>query len=250
MRGVRYRVNTGIHRSRKLATARGPLMILEPVASVADAVMSGVEAAASALLAPSRQSSSQLTFPLPIDSYFSRARSEAQNAHVFSVVAYGALRGLLLGFGAEGYLIHELAIENAWEALRRRHHDLIASVIDPDPAASASSGAENIRRLCAATAYVVEEHRPIKQLALDSDDSRRPRQLLISPNFYCCMVMGLATAVVSLAPNASGLNKMEIVAAADAGVDARFSRLISASRARDPVSALSSEFAAVLPYLN
>ena len=51
MRGVRYRVNTGIRRSRELATARGPLMILEPVASVADVVMSGVEAAASALLA-------------------------------------------------------------------------------------------------------------------------------------------------------------------------------------------------------
>ena len=42
MRGVRYRVNSGIRRSRELAAARGPLMILEPVASVADVVMTGV----------------------------------------------------------------------------------------------------------------------------------------------------------------------------------------------------------------
>ena len=250
MRGVRYRVNYGIRCSRELAAARGPLMILEPVASVADVVMSGVEAAASALLAGSKRSFLLPAFPLPIDGYFSRSRADAQNAHFFGVITYSALRGLLRGFGANTYLIRELAIDDAWEMLQDRHRDLILSVIDRDGAVSNSSRAENVRRLCAATAYVLSDHRPIKQLALDADDSRTPKHLLLSPNFYCCMAIGLATAIVSLTPNASRLDKREIIAAADAGVDARFSRLISAARDRDPVSALASEFAAVLPYLS
>lgn len=249
MRGVRYRVNSGIRRSRELAAARGPLMILEPVASVADVVMTGVEAAASALLANGKPSLSQLTFPLPVEDYFGRSRPKAQNAHVFSVVTYGALRELLRSFGAEAYLIHELAIGAAWDALGDRHRDLISSVIDPDGAVPVSSRDENVRRLCAAVGHVVADHRPIKQLALDADDLHTPKNLLLSPNFYCCMVVGLATAIASLSRDASRLDKREIVAAADAGVDARFSRLISASRERDPIGALASEFAAVLPYL-
>ncbi|MGO9769278.1 MAG: hypothetical protein ACLPSW_06925 [Roseiarcus sp.] len=250
MRGVRYRVNSGIRRSRELAAARGPLMILEPVASVADVVMTGVEAAASALLSRAEPSPSPLSFPLPIESYFGRSRPEAQNAHVFGVAIYSALRGLLRGFGAEAYLIHELAIDTAWDALQDRHRDLIASVMDHDGAVAVSSRDENVRRLCAAIAHVVADHRPIKQLALDADDSRTPKHLLLSPNFYCCMVVGLATAIVSLTRDANRLDKREIVAAADAGVDARFSRLTSAARDRDPVGALASEFAAVLPYLS
>ncbi len=250
MRGVRYRVNYGIRRSRELAAARGPLMILEPVASVADVVMTGVEAAASALLASAKPSPSPATFPLPIASYFARSRPEAQNAHVFGVVIYSALRGLLRSFGAEAYLIHESAIDTAWDALQDHHRDLIASVMDPDGALPTAAKDENVRRLCAAIARVVADHRPIKQLALDADDSRTPKNLLSSPNFYCCMVVGLATAIVSSARDASRLDKREDVAAADAGVDARFSRLVSASRDRDPVNALASEFAAVLPYLS
>jgi hypothetical protein len=250
MRSVRYHVNSGLRRSRELTATRGPLMILEPVASVADIVISGFDAAASALLANTKQSLSQPRFPLPVASYFSRSRSEAQNAHEFCVVIYGALRALLRGFGADAYLIRELDIEHAWEALQRRHHDLILSVIDPDAAASNSSRDENARRLCAAIGYIVSDSRPIKQLSLGADDSCRPKHLLLSPNFYCCMVVGLATAILSLSRNAAQVDKQEIIAAADAGVDGRFTRLMSAARGRDPVGALASEFAAVLPYLS
>jgi hypothetical protein len=248
MRGVRYRVNYGIRRSRELAAARGPLMILEPVASVADVVMSGVEAAATALLANAKASPAAPTFPLPIGSYFDRGRTEAENARVFSVVIYSALRGLLRSFGAEAYLIHETAIDAAWEALQRRHRDLVASATDPNGAESSKN--ETILRLCAAIGQVVADHRPIKQIALDADESLTPKHLLMSPNFYCCMVVGLATAIVSTSREPGRLDKREIVAAADAGVDARFSRLIAAAREPDPVGALASEFAAVLPYLS
>jgi len=250
MRGVRYRVNRGIRRGRELAAARGPLMILQPVASVADVVMTGVEAAASALLATAEPSRSQPTFPLPIESYFARSRSEAQNAHGFGAAIYGALRGLLRGFGAGEYLIHESAIDAAWDALQDRHRDLISLVIDPDGVVAVSTRDENVRRLCAAIAHVVADRRPIKHVALDADDKRTPKHLLLAPNFYCCMVVGLATAIVSLTPDASRQDKRDIVAAADAGVDARFSRLMSAARDRDAVGALASEFAALLPYLS
>ena len=250
MRSVRYRVYHGNRRSRELAGARGPMRILEPVASVAGIVMSGADAAASAYFTNSKTSLSQLEFPLAIDSYFGGSTLGVRKSFFFSAFTYGALRGLLRDFGVDAYLIYELAIYNAWETLQLRHRDLILSVTNPDSAVSTSEKDENIRRLCAATAHIVAEHRPIKQLDFDVDDPRAPKNLLISPNFYCCMVIGLATAIVSLSPGASRFTRREIIAAADAGVDARFSRLASAARGRDPVGALASEFASIAPYLS
>ena len=186
---------------------------------------------------------------MAIDSYFGGSTLGARKAVFFSAVTYSALRELLRDFGVDAYLIYESAIYDAWEALQQRHRDLVLSVTNPDSDVSTSERDENIRRLCAATAHILAERRPIKRLDFDVEDPRAPKNLLLSPNFYCCTVIGLATAIVSLSPGASGFERREIIAAADAGVDARFSRLEWAARGRDPVNALASEFASILPYL-
>ena len=247
MRGVRYRLGEGVRRGRQLAAEGGPLTVLEPMAAVADVVVSGFEAAASALFDGAKRSLSHSAFPLPIESYFDPARGEGENARAFAVVVYAALRGLLRGFGAEACLIQELAIDAAWNDVRRRRRGLIASVVE---AASPASRKADVLALSAALALALAERRPIKQLTFGADESRRPKHLLLSPNFYCATAIGLATAIASSAAQERRLDKAEIVAAADAGVDARFSRLIAAARAREPVAALAAEFAAVMPYLS
>ena len=250
MRGVRYRVAHGIRCSRDLAAAGGLLTILEPVASLADVVVSEVEATAWALSAGAWRPLSQSAFPLPIETYFDSSRSEWQNARAFVVAVYGALRGLLRGFGADACLIHELAIDNAWSDLALRCRALIASVVDAGADVAVSSREANVRRLCAAAAYALAERRPIKRLTLGADDARRPKHLLLSPNYYCAMAIGLATAIASLTATSRRLDKAAIAAAAGAGVDARFPRLIAAARGGDPVAALAAEFAAASPYLS
>ena len=65
------------------------------MAAVADVVVSGFDAAASALFDGAKRSLSHSAFPLPIESYFDPARSEGENARAFAVVVYAALRGLL-----------------------------------------------------------------------------------------------------------------------------------------------------------
>jgi len=249
MRGVRYHLGEGVRRGRQLAAEGGPLTVLEPVAAVADVVVSGFEAAASALFDGAKRSLSHSAFPLPIESYFDPARGEGENARAFSVVVYAALRALLRGFGAEACLIQELAIDAAWSDVRRRR-GLIASVVEADEAASPASRKANVLALSAAIALALAERRPIKQLSFGADESRRPKHLLLSPNLYCAMAIGLATAIASSAAKERRLDKAEIVAAADAGVDARFSRLNAAAREREPVAAVAAEFAAVLPYLS
>ena len=250
MRGVRYRLGEGVRRGRQLAAEGGPLTVLEPMAAVADVVVSGFEAAASALFDGAKRSLSHSAFPLPIESYFDPARGEGENARAFAVVVYAALRGLLRGFGAEACLIQELAIDAAWNDVRRRRRGLIASVVEAGEAASPASRKADVLALSAALALALAERRPIKQLTFGADESRRPKHLLLSPNFYCATAIGLATAIASSAAQERRLDKAEIVAAADAGVDARFSRLIAAARAREPVAALAAEFAAVMPYLS
>lgn len=249
IRSVRYSMRRGIHESRGLTAARDAFVLLEPVASIADAVIDGVEVATSALLADPRQSAFRSAFPQRVETYFSRSRAESENAYFFTEVVYGALKALLQSFGAEAYVVSELAIDEAWAALQARHKDLVAAVADPGGPQSNSSREENVRRLCAAIALRLAEKQPIKKLAPGADDARHPKHLLVSPDFYCCGVIGLSTAIVSLAADGGQTDRQRITAAADAAVDARFSRFTSAAHSADPVAALSAEFAAVLPFL-
>lgn len=249
IRSVRYSVRRSLSEGRGLAAARDPLGLLEPVASAAERVIGGVEAATSALLADPRQTAMRLAFPLRVETYFRRSRADTENAYFFTEVVYGALKGLLQSFGAKAYVVSELAIEEAWATLRARSTDLVSAVVDPVSSPANSSRQDNVRSLCAAIAIALAERQPIKKLAPGPDEARNPKHLLDAPDSYCCWVIGLSTAIVSLAAEGDPLDKRQITAAADAAVDARFSRFMSAARSRDPIGALSSEFAAVLPFL-
>lgn len=248
LRSVRYSIRRGIQESRGLAATRDALLLLEPVTSAAEAVIDGVEATTAALLADPRQAALRSAFPLHVEAYFGRSGDETGNPYFFTEVVYGALKGLLQRFGAEAYVVSGLAIEEAWAVLRARHKDLISAVVAQSGSPSDSSQ-ENVVRLCAAISVTLAEQQPIKKFVLDTDDAGGPKHLSDSPNSYCCWVLGLATAIVSSAGDLGQTDKQQITAAADAAVDARFPRLMSAARSREPIGALSTEFAAVLPFL-
>jgi hypothetical protein len=129
------------------------------------------------------------------------------------------------------------------------HHEVIAAL----SAGSEAERAPSVTRLCAAVASELAFARPIKEVLLDPDAATAPKNLFLSPNAYCACVIGLSTAIVSLRrgtpvgePEAE---RDEIIVSADMAVDARFSPLIAALRGRDPIGGLTSEFAAILPFL-
>jgi hypothetical protein len=249
IRSARYRIRRNEHADALIGVERGLYEISRPVALIADAMFTEVEAAASTLLADKDERISSRSFPAPVEAYFGHPDDEAALARAFTRAFYSMLKALMRKFGAREFLAFEQAIDEAREALLLHHNDLIWSVLDAKGAPRNAARDERITRLCAAITCELVAQRPIKELDIDPTDKAIPKHLLISPNAYCFCVMGLATAIVSLRRESEELDHRAIVAEADLVVDARFDRFSAALRARDPVSALAEQFAAVLPFL-
>jgi hypothetical protein len=220
----------------------------QPMAFVADAVLSQVEAAAGALLAVERQDVARGRFPLSVTTYFGHPDEEAARGPTFTRAFYNNLKILLKKLGATQYLVFEQSIDEARSALLLRHADLIWSVIGKKRTAPCAQEVSTVR-LCAAIACELTSHRPIKELHLDPLGRSGPKHLLAAPNAYCALTLGLATAIVSVASDKGAGDGAAVMASADLAVDARFARFSAALRDRDPVNALAKQFLAVLPFL-
>jgi hypothetical protein len=249
IRSARYHIRRSARGQDVSGTERGLFQISRPMASFADSMLSEVAAAATTILADESESFAQRAFPLPIETYFGHPDDEATRARDFMRVFYNALKAMLRKFGAREFLIFEHAIDDARAELLLRHNDLVWAVIKSKRAPLDAARAERTTRLCAAMTFHLASCRPIKELDIDPADKAAPKHLLLSPNIYCLCVMGLATAIVSLSPEAEKLDRKAIVAAADLAVDARFSRFAAAFHDRDPIGALTTLFSAVLPFL-
>jgi hypothetical protein len=249
IRSARYRMRRNEYGDSLLGVERGLYEISRPVAFIADAMFTEVEAAASTLLADKGESISSRSFPAPVETYFGHPDNEAALGRAFTRAFYSMLKALMRKFGAREFLAFEQAIDEARAALLLRHSDLIWSVVDARGAPRDAAREERITRLCAAITCELVAQRPIKELDIDPTDKVIPKHLLVSPNAYCFCVMGLATAIVSLRRDSEELDRKTIVAEADLVVDARFDRFSAALRARDPVGALAVQFSAVLPFL-
>jgi len=249
MRSARYRMLRSERGGDLRGIERGLFEASRPIASIADAMLTRVAAAASTLLDDESESAAPRAFPQPVEAYFGHPDDEASRASAFTGSFYVALKALLRKFGAREFLIFERAIDESRASLMLRHSDLIWAVIGAKRAPLDASREQRITRLCAAIASELTEHRPLRELNIDPADKAIPKHLLLSPNAYCFCVMGLAIAIVSLRRGSQELDRKAIVAAADLVVDARFDRFASALRDRDPVGALAAQFSAVLPFL-
>jgi hypothetical protein len=249
IRSARYRVRRNEHGDGLNGVERGLYEISRPVALIADAMLTEVEAAASTLLADKGERISSRSFPASVEAYFGHPDNEAALGRAFTRALYSMLKALMRKFGAREFLAFEQAIDEARAALLLRHSDLIWSVVDARGAPRDAAQEGRITRLCAAITCELVAQRPIKELDIDPTGRIVPKHLLAAPNAYCFFVMGLATAIVSLRRDSEELDRKAIIAEADLVVDARFDRFSAALRARDPVGALAAEFSAVLPFL-
>jgi hypothetical protein len=244
LRNARYLVRQGATGTDR--RERPPFDLPEPIASVADTFFTRAEAAAAALLSDVKAETGGGAFPLPVDAYFGHPDEETAQDSLFTHVVYGAFGKMLRKFGARRFLVFEEPIENARSALLVRHRDLVWSAISAKEDAQRQ---EAVTRLCAAIVCALSAQRPIKELDIDPGGRSIPRHLLVAPNAYCALVVGLATAVASLKRNLDEFDEEAIAAAADMAVDARFPKFSVALRGRDPLAALTREFSAVLPFL-
>lgn len=219
----------------------------QPIASVANAIFTQAEAAASVLFSDVEGGVESKVFPLPVTTYFGHPDEETERGAAFTQSFYNGLKILLRNFGAREFLVYEEAIESARSELLLRHGDLIWAAIG---AKDDAAGRESITRLCAAVTCAISAQRPIKALDIDFDAPALPKHLLASPNAYCAIVLGLATAIVSLDRDGEELGDEAVVVAADMAVDARFSKFGPALRGnRDPVNDVADVFSTVLPFL-
>ncbi len=249
IRSARYRVRHNEHGDALQGVERSLYEISRPVALIADAMFTEVEAAASILLAERDESASSRSIPASVEAYFGHPDEEAALGRAFTRAFYSMLKALMRKFGAREFLAFEQALDEARVALLLRHGDLIWPVVDARGASQDAAHETRITRLCAAITCELVARRPIKELNIDPTGRTTPKHLLVSPNAYCFAVMGLATAIVSLRGDTEELDRKTILAEADLVVDARFDRFSAAMRERDPVGALAAQFSAVLPFL-
>lgn len=245
LRSARYIVRRSA--TREGGSEGSSFELPQPIASVANAIFSQAEAAASILFSDVEAALESKVFPLPVTAYFGHPDEEKERGAAFTQSFYGGMKILLRNFGVQQYLLHEEAIESARSELLFRHADLIWAAIG---AKDDAARRENVTRLCAAITCAISAERPIKALDADFEAPALPKHLLASPNAYCAIVMGLATAIVSLNRDGEEFDEDAIVLAADMTVDARFSKFGPALRlSRDPVSAVAEVFSTVLPFL-
>lgn len=183
------------------------------------------------------------TFPQRLEAYFGPEAPGEPTA--FAGDMREALERLLRRYGGEAFWVAAPAIEAARRRLIERFPDVLAAATESGLAAGARR--EPVARAAAAIAVVLAEARPIKGLEASAEPDEQPRHLLLSPNAYCALVIGLSIAMLTL--GGEGEDADVVVGSADMAVDAAFARFSVALRARDAAGALANEFLATLPFL-
>jgi hypothetical protein len=250
VRGVRYSIRAEAQTPGSAfpivhqALDFGPLamvnsMIGTPAIKLADGLFSHVEHVASDLM-QKVDGRAETAFPCPIGDFFSHDGEPERRD--FASTAHREVSRMLRGYGAQNMLVSEHALDSAWRQVLARHGDLVWSAVHrrgrPHDDAQVLA--------CASLSVEFARARPIQRVDLLRDRRDGPRHLMLAPNLYCGLVIGLALAICSVKQEEDSSVVME---SADATVDARFERLKRASEGRTAAQAVADEFKAVLPYL-
>jgi len=185
--------------------------------------------------------SERARFPQRLEHYF----GGADEGRAFAADVHEALIRLLRRFGGEPFWIAASAIQEARRRLIERNAELLDAAARSDLASD--ERLEAVSRATAVLAVAIAEARPIKGLQASGDPDEQPRNLLLAPNAYCALVIGLSIAILTLSGETA--DPYVVVGSADMAVDAAFAKLSTALRARDPAAALAKEFSALLPLL-
>jgi hypothetical protein len=213
------------------------------VAVAADTVITQVEAAAAAIMPEHDGPSLAFAFPQAVTYYFG---AEAIEAGALTPEIYYALKALLRRFGSETHLVSEQAVHEAVELVVERNAETVTQALNVSESAEARFSAA--LRLSASLAIAFAAKRPIREVAANPQRPGTPKHLLLAPNEYCALVVGLAIALASR-PDLAGVGAEALIDSADFAVDARFAELSAAIRGRHPAAAVEAGFKAILPFL-
>lgn len=243
IRGVRYSIRVeaeapGSALPKALREINfGPLAAIgsavgTPAVRLADELFAQVETVAGGLLvAPDVDAA---PFPCAVTDYFAASgRSEA----AFLARIYGEIKRTLVRHGVQNMLISEHALDTAWSRFSARHRDML----------SPSAGQEVLLQACAGLACVLAEARPVQRVDFGSMDAGK-QPFMLSPNLYCALVIGLATALATVRPEVCD-DRDAVIESADSAVGARFGRFKRAMSGKAPIPELLAEFQAILPFL-
>ncbi len=187
--------------------------------------------------------SAAFAFPQPATYYFG---AEAADAGALTPEIYYALKALLRRFGSETHLVSEQAVHEAAELALERGFEAAGVALDPSQSAEAHFGAAV--HLSAGLAVAIAGKRPIREIAANPQRQGTPKHLLLAPNEYCALVVGLSIALASR-PDLAGVEAEALIDSADFAVDARFAELSAAVRGRQATAAVEAGFKAILPFL-
>ena len=226
----------------------GPLamvgsMIGTPAIRLADGLFTQVEHVASDLIQKVEGRPDGM-FPCTVADFFPRG-SEPERLDFASTVHREVSR-MLRQYGAQNMLVSEHALDSAWGQILSRHGDLVW------PASGSRQGPalEDAKILaCASLAVEFARARPIQRIDLIKDRTDGPKHLILAPNLYCGLVMGLAIAIMTVRPAEDTTDRSAVMESADGAVDARFDRFKRAAEGRTGAQSVADEFRAILPYL-
>jgi hypothetical protein len=241
LRRLRYRVRRSAAGENDPPPSLSIPSLPQPIAFVADSILSAVEAVRDALVREDEAGGRKSRDLAPIAEYIRLATSPHENSDAFASAAYRAFKSFALRCGAREALISELALEQA----RRTFADALKA--RRDGGQKGAPGRTTIRE-CAALAVALAGARPIKRFALAGRGARRARRFADDPNVFVACAIGLSACIAAGAPPERSDANSALVTA-DAAIDARFARIANALRAPNPVDALTDEFSAIVSFL-
>jgi hypothetical protein len=200
-----------------------------PALRLANGLFSEVETLATELLVPPAAAPG---FPRPIQ--------DCLDATVgFSNHLYAPYKEMLTGRGVRAMLISEQALDQAGDRFRHRQTDLIPRT---RPMTS-----EEVFQASAALIRALVEARPIRKVTFGAAE-RASQNLMLSPNLYCGIVVGIATGLVTLKPELISDGRA-VLDSAESVADIRFHRFNRALMSKAPELNIARELEVLLPFL-
>lgn len=199
-----------------------------PALRLADGIFSEVETLADNLAYQSAESG----YPSPLQTYLDRDAG-------LSSSLYAPFKAILTESGVKAMLISERALDEAGERFRDRQADLI-------PRNRAMTIGE-VAQASAALIRALADARPIWKVTFGDAGSSRPN-LMLSPNLYCAIVVGIASGLVTLKPELVE-DRQAVLDSAGSVADVRLHRFSRALSGKTPDAEMARELELLLPFL-
>lgn len=171
------------------------------------------------------------------ETYFALDRTAAvEGERLFRRDVYAALKAWLRLRTDNPPLIHEASFSQAYQAIRRKHGELLAAMRN----AGRADRLDAVAAVTAATLVELLASQPLQLAGIDETVGAHPNLQPLAP-------VALAAGIATLSP--SGMNDADLIESAGMAAEARRDRIARALDGADPVRDLTAIFAVLLAHL-